>query len=358
MILTLFVFLLAILAFLATISHGKPIPLRGPEGKTLERSLSDKISITINGISQGMFIHSTDTDNPVLLFLHGGPGMPEYFLTRNYPTGLEEIFTVCWWDQRGAGLSYDSSIPPETMTAKQFVQDTIAITKYLRDRFGKPKIYLMGHSWGSHIGILTVNTAPELLYAYIAIAQVSYQLKSENLTYHYMLEHYKDLHDKPMVKKLEKSEVTMTMPVPESYMRVRDKAMHTLGVGTTHAMKSVITGIFFPSLLNREYTSTEKVHLWRGKIFSKSSNLWNELLTMDFSKELDEVAIPVYFLHGLYDYTVSYTESKAYFDKLRAPVKGFYTFENSAHSPIFEEPDKVRRICTEDVLQGLTTLAD
>jgi len=358
MIITIFVLVLALLAYLATISPGNPIPLRGRDGKPIEGSLSDKISITLNGISQGMFIKSTNTDNPVLLFLHGGPGMPEYFLTRDYPTGLEEDFTVCWWDQRGAGLSYSSAIPPETMTAEQYGKDTIAITNYLRDRFGKTKIYLMGHSWGSYIGLLTVNTAPELFHAYIAIAQVTYQLKSENLTYQYMLEQYKELHNKSMVRKLEKSEVTMTIPLPESYMRIRDKAMHTLGIGTTHDMKSVITGIFFPSLLNREYTITEKVHLWRGKIFSKSSNLWNELLTMDFSQELTEVRIPVYFMHGVYDYTVSFTEAKSYFEKLRAPVKGFYTFENSAHSPIFEEPDKVRKILTEDVLKGKNTLAD
>ena len=305
-----------------------------------------------------MFIKSSNMDNPVLLFLHGGPGMPEYFLTRDYPTSLEEDFTVCWWDQRGAGLSYNSSIPPETMTSEQFVMDTIGITNYLRDRFGKEKIYLMGHSWGSFIGLLTANTAPELYYAYIAVAQISYQLKSENISYQYMLEKYKEANNKSMVRKLEKSEVTMTTPLPESYMRIRDEAMHTLGIGTTHDMKSVINGIFITSLLNREYTIAEKVHLWRGKIFSRSSNLWNELQSMNFSTELNEVRIPVYFLHGIYDYTVSFTEAKSYFEKLKAPVKGFYTFENSAHSPIFEEPDKVRKILSEDVLKGAATLAD
>ena len=132
------------------------------------------------------------------------------------------------------------------MTTKQFVEDTIAVTKYLQDRFGKAKIYLMGHSWGSYIGLLTVNTAPELFYAYIAIAQVSHQLASENLAYQYMLTQYKELHDGPMVSKLERSEVTMTIPLPKSYLRIRDKAMHTLGIGTTHEMKSVITGYIFP----------------------------------------------------------------------------------------------------------------
>ena len=92
MSISLVVLVIAIMAYLICISPGKPIPVRGRDGKTIEGSLSEKINININGISQGMFIKSANTDNPVLLFLHGGPGMPEYFLTRNYPTGLEEDF--------------------------------------------------------------------------------------------------------------------------------------------------------------------------------------------------------------------------------------------------------------------------
>ncbi|MBI9093913.1 MAG: alpha/beta hydrolase [Sphaerochaeta sp.] len=354
----LFLIVLAMSAYLIAISPGKPIPLRGHDGKTIAGSLSEKVFIEVQGIRQGMFIQSTNTDNPVLLFLHGGPGMPEYFLTRDYPTGLEEDFTVCWWDQRGAGLSYDTSIPPETMTAEQYVKDTIAITNYLRDRFCKGKIYLMGHSWGSYIGLLTARAAPELYHAYIAIAQISHQLASENLTYQYMLEKYREQNNYPMVRKLEKSPVTMTLPLPEPYMRIRDKAMHNLGIGTTHDMKSVIRGIFIASLLNREYTIQEKVHIWRGKKFSKSFHLWDTMQAMDFSYELTEVRMPVYFLHGIYDHTVSFTEAKSYFEKLKAPTKGFYSFEHSAHSPIFEEPDKVRHILTENVLLGITPLAD
>ena len=112
-------------------------------------SLVDKVHTNINGVEQGMFIRSTDAAHPVLLYLHGGPGMPTYFLNRKYPTGLEENFTAVWWEQRGAGLSYDAKIPPVTMTVEQIIADTLAVTDYLRSRFGKEKIYLMGHSWGS-----------------------------------------------------------------------------------------------------------------------------------------------------------------------------------------------------------------
>ena len=113
---------------LLAMSPGKPQPFLDENGDPLEGSISEKIHVDINGVEQGMFIKSKDSSNPVLLFVHGGPGMPEYWLTQRYPTGLEDHFTVVWWEQRGAGLSYSPDIPPETMTAEQFISDTLEVT--------------------------------------------------------------------------------------------------------------------------------------------------------------------------------------------------------------------------------------
>ncbi|HSM23973.1 MAG TPA: alpha/beta hydrolase, partial [Anaerolineaceae bacterium] len=239
--------LIVIIVVFLLSSNGKPVPLHDDQGNPIPGSVSEKIFIEINGVRQGMFIKSKNTSNPVLLFLHGGPGMPEYFLTQNYPTRLEENFTVVWWEQRGAGISYSPDIIPETMDVNQLVDDTIEVTNYLRERFGKEKIYLMGHSGGSFIGILAADRAPELFYAYIGVAQMSYQIKSENLAYEYMLEEYNKLGDYNMVKKLEKAPPRMISPLPIAYLKLRDDSMHRLGIGTTRGMKSVITGIFIPS---------------------------------------------------------------------------------------------------------------
>ncbi len=129
-------------------------------------------------------------------------------------------------------------------------------------------------------------------------------------------------------------------------------------IGTTHDMKSVISGIFLPSLQSREYTLSEKINLWRGKSSSGVSSLWDEMTTTDLSKEVTELDLPVYFFHGIHDYTVNYTLAKDYFEQIQAPVKGFYTFEQSAHSPIFEEPEKVQKILMDDILVGTNSLAD
>ena len=346
---------LVLVGVLLFMSPGTPRPFLDSSGKPLMGSISEKIRVNINGVQQGMFIKGRNTRNPVLLYLHGG--MPDYFLTEHSPTGLDEDFTVVWWEQRGSGLSYRADTPPESVNPEQLVSDTVAVTNYLRKRFGQKKIYLMGHSGGTFIGIQTAALAPELYHAYIAVAQMSNQLESEKLAYVYMLQRFRDDKNTQMVRQLEEAPVGHTVPLPAAYLKVRDVAMHQLGVGTTHDMKSIVTGLLLPSLLNREYTLGEKINMWRGKILS-GSRLWNTQLSTDLTKKATRLKIPVYFFHGAHDYTVSYPLARSYYQRLEAPVKGFYTFKKSAHSPLFEEPERTREIMRADVLAGSKGLAD
>jgi pimeloyl-ACP methyl ester carboxylesterase len=353
----LMVCLISLMGVLLVWSYpGKPRPFMDKNGQPLSGSISEKIYVDINGVKQGMIIKGKDRTRPVLLYLHGG--MPDYFLTEKYPTGLEDYFTVCWWEQRGSGISYNAAMPSQTATLGQLVSDTLEVTNYLRHRFGKEKIYLMGHSGGTFIGIQAAARAPELYYAYIGVAQMSNQLKSEKLAYDFMLRQFKENGNTKMVRKLEAAPVTMTNGVPDPYLAIRDQAMHSLGVGTLHDMRSVIGGIFLESLQSREYTFSEKFNMWRAKISSGVSILWNTVMATDLAKQVPKLDIPVYFFDGVYDYTCNYTLAREYFGKLKAPVKGFYTFRKSAHSPIFEEPEKVQRILREDVLIGGSSLAD
>ncbi|QUH27282.1 alpha/beta hydrolase [Serpentinicella alkaliphila] len=339
-------------------SPGKPIPFIDENGRPLVGSISEKIHVNINGVEQGMFIKGRDKAKPVLLFLHGGPGLPTYWLTSKYPTGLEDYFTVCYWETRGTGLSYNSEVPPKTVTWEQLISDTIEVSNYLRKRFGQEKIYLMGHSGGSFLGIQVAARAPELYNAYIGVAQMSRQFESEKLAYKYMIEQYTKARDIRMVQKLEKFPIPEMNAVPKAYRNLRDVAMHRLGIGTMHNMKSVITGVFFTSFQSREYTLSEKINLWRGKNSSQYQKMWDEMMETDLTKIVQKLNIPVYFFEGVHDYTCNYTLTKEYFEKLQAPVKGFYTFINSAHSPIFEEPEKVKQILEKDVLSGKNNLAD
>lgn len=355
-----FAIILAVILILAgallVMSPGKPAPILGADGKALAGSISEKTFITVNGVRQGMFIQSKDVTLPVLLILHGG--MPEYFLTDKYPTGLEDTFTLVWWEQRGSGISFSANISPETMTAEQMTADTIEVTNYLRSRFQQDKIYLMGHSGGSFIGIQAAARAPELYEAYIGEAQMANQLLSEKLAYDEMLQQFRANGNSQMVRSLEAAPVTMEVGTPAAYRAVRDQAMHSLGIGTTHDMDSVITGILLPSWFSQNYTFVEKVNMWRGKAQAGISILWDTMIKTDLSQHVTEFQIPIYFFSGVYDYTCNYSLAKDYFEKIKAPVKGFYTFEQSAHSPVFEEPAKVQKIMREDVLTGTNHLAD
>ena len=181
----------------------------------------------------------------------------EYFLTERRPTALEDCFTVAWWEQRGAGLSYSSSLPRTSPTIEQFIDDTVSVTHYLRERFAQDRIYLMAHSGGSFIGIQAVSERPELYAAYIGMAEVD-QLRSERLAYEFWMAEFQKRHDRRMVNRLAAAPVSEAHGTPRRYLAVRDKAMHRLGVGTTHDMRSVITGVFLPSLASPQYSLAER----------------------------------------------------------------------------------------------------
>jgi pimeloyl-ACP methyl ester carboxylesterase len=232
------------------------------------------------------------------------------------------------------------------------------VTDYLRERFGQDKVYLMGHSGGSFIGIQAAARAPERYHAYVGVAQMAHQIESERLAYEYMLARFRATRNRSMVRALQAVPVTREGGTPDGYLKIRDPAMHRLGVGTTHDMTSIISGIFLPSWLSREYTLPEKIKMWRAKVEAGPSALWETMLATNLAEQLADLAVPVYFFHGIYDYTCSYPLAKRYFEQITAPVKGFHTFERSAHSPLFEEPERALEILRWDVLARTNRLSD
>jgi len=334
----------------------QPEPFLDGTGRVLAGSISEKLYLDVNGTRQGMIIRSRTPELPVLLYLHGG--LPEYFLTEHYTSPLEDFFTVAWWEQRGSGMSYRRDGAPETITAAQLISDTFAVTDYLRRRFGKEYIYLLGHSGGSFIGIQAAHQSPERYAAYIGMAQMVDQLQSEILAWTYMIERFRDSGDAKMVRRLQAAPVTASAGTPRQYLAIRDRAMHKLGVGTMRSMGSVVTGIFLSSLTSSQYTWAEKARLWQGKRAAGVSALWEEMISTDLSDMVRALAVPAFFFHGRHDYTCSYDLAREFVAGLRAPAKGFYTFELSAHTPILEEPGRAATILREDVLTGSQTCAD
>jgi pimeloyl-ACP methyl ester carboxylesterase len=354
---TFVVLLVGIMAYLVAVSPGQPRPVVDAAGQAIAGSLSERVFVEINGVRQGMIIQSADPSNPVLLVLHGGPGLPTFFLNGTHPTGLEQDFTVVWWEQRGAGLSFAPDIPPGTMTLEQLIADTIAVADHLRTRFGQERIMLLGHSWGSFLGLQVAARAPDRFIAYVGMAQVVHQLRSEILTHAALVAAYGERGDDRMVRRLQAAPVSTEDGLSDAWMRLRDAATHRIGGGTTRDMRSVVTGVFLPVWREPAYTLREKLAIWRGLRFSRHF-LWDTVLNTDLSAQVTRLEIPVYFLIGRHDMTASPVLARALFDSIEAPVKGYYTFENSAHSPLFEEPGRAIQILLHDALNGRNLLAD
>ena len=353
--------ILILVIVLQIYSPGKPEPILDKKGIPVSGSISEKTFVTIGGIRQGMFIRSKNLQNPVLLYIHGGPSFPNYFLVEKFKPGLEEHFTVCYWEQRGGGLSYSPDIPSETMTFAQLTSDLIEVSDYLRRRFSKEKIYLMAHSGGTVFAVQAVAKAPQLYSAYIGMAQITNQPESEQIAYNYMKEQFSTSGNSKALNEL------MKYPVPDkdtsfsNFFKslIRDKSMHELGIGTLRNMKSVFTGVFLPVWTCKAYTLKEKVNIWVSKFkFVKKARFSDELFVLDIPARVPKLEVPVYFFSGKYDLTVNIDLSKAYLEKLQAPIKGFYTFDNSAHSPIFEEPEKAVKIILTDIINSDNSLAD
>lgn len=260
--------------------------------------MTEKLFVEINGAKQGMFLQSENTENPVLLFLHGGPGSPEIAFSQKYPSGLEKLFTVCWWEQRGSGLSYSPKIPPREMTIEQMIADAVSVTQYLRNRFGKEKIYVMGHSWGSVLGVLTIQKHPELFHAYIGMGQVAQQDRSERLAYTFMLEEFSKKNDKKMISSLEKFPISSGGPISNQYLGVRSEGMNKLGIGVMRCMSSMLDCVAIV-LKYKGYTFKEKINFAKGSSFSLKC-LWDFVLNLDLIKQVPKLEIPIYIFQEIY----------------------------------------------------------
>ncbi|QQO09132.1 alpha/beta hydrolase [Breznakiella homolactica] len=335
-------------------SPGRLAPLKDSRNKVIPGSISEKVWVDINGIRQGMFIRGENPQNPVILYLHGGPGTPllPFISYLEKSERLEKYFTMCYWDQRGSGMTYSRSTDPSTMTTAQMVEDTRAVTEYLKSRFGQDRIYLMGHSWGSYLGVKTIEKYPENYLAYIGIGQLSDQRESERLAYKYMLNHAAEIGDKKVIEKLEPFDPDAdTFPQNEYLINVRTAIINKYGVGMMHE------GVTFPTILKalisfKGYTLPEKTAWFLGADFSMAYLFDRVVMKDSLFESSASFEVPFYITQGFYDYQVSYTLAKNYLETLDAPKKGFFTFENSAHSPNMEEPElfvkTVRQIAEEN----------
>jgi pimeloyl-ACP methyl ester carboxylesterase len=261
---------------------------------------------------------------------------------------IENDFVMVYWEQRGAGKSYHSNVPSESMNLEQFIIDAGELSQYLIKRFKKDKIYIMGHSWGSLLGILTANKYPEHFHAYFGIGQIAHQYKGELVSFEWAKEQAQLHNDEKAIREL------AGLSFPDSlasnaawdeFLGVERSYVMKFGGGATHEMRGILPLVKM-IFLTHEYTIREKIGYLKGSDFSVKY-LWPEVINTNLFNEIDSMQVPVYILQGLFDYQTPYPVAREFFDHLKAPAKEFFIFENSAHSPNMEEVEKFNSIVRE-----------
>ena len=319
-------------------------------GNALPESIAEMRSVEINGTKNWLIIRGVDQSKPLLLFVHGGPGSPVTPLFRLQNSELEKHFVVVLWEQRGAGKSYRPGMDLDDFTTARFVADTLAVTEYLRERFAGRAIFLVGHSWGSSLGLLAAAQKPGYFAAYIGVGQFIHSARQETISYDFVLREAQRRKDTESIKALEE----IKAPVNGQYaggfdsIMIQREILDQYGAVTRSGdFRDQMTSAI---LWSQEYTIWDKVFFVQGVEASLQAYL-KYRRDVDFFTEVPEVKLPVYFLTGVYDYNTPYELVEEYVAHLKAPKKELIWFQNSAHYIMFDEPAEFTRALVEISVQ-------
>lgn len=305
-----------------------------------DNAIASLETVTIGNVKQSILIRSTNTNNPILLYLHSGPGSTEMVPFRTYNPDLEKNFTVVIWEQRGTGKSYSPTLPQATMTISRLVADTGELMEYLLNRFHQQKLFLVGHSWGTALGLLAAQRFPQYVYAYAGSGQEVAPAEGEKLSYEYTLGRAKQAGDANAVRELtqiNKNNSYLSVDNnPDWYTDLKTERKWLVKYGGEAYGKDNCSFFIFPALGLSEYTIPDFIGFAKGSELSLKE-LWPEVMKLDFRKTAKEIGVPVFFLQGRHDENTPSSLVQEYFDMLSAPTKKLIWFDASGHHPMYEQ---------------------
>ena len=329
--------IVAVVAVLVSQVLATTPPIAGSDGKPLPGSIASLETVTLNGARQWISIRGENTTRPVLLFLAGGPGGSQLATARSALGGLEKYFVVVDWDQPGSGKSFDA-VDRSTMSPERYVDDAHALVNYLRKRFGQDKVYVLGESWGSALGIMLVQRYPELFHAFIGTGQMVAFLENDQMCYDFAMKWARERGDARMVDAL-------TRQGPPPYY----------GKGTSWAQATYLLDTFsymnqnpaiadngansLRDLAASEYGLYDKASWFRG-VLETLDVVYPQLWDLDFRTQATKLNVPVYFFIGRHDINAPTSLAEQYYQVLDAPHKQIVWFEHSGHTPWVSESDR------------------
>ena len=301
--------------------------------------IDKKERLILGGIPQWISLRSENTKNPIILFLHGGPGTAQISFSRKSQRKLEDSFLVINWDQRGSGRSYSRSLRKEDMKIERFVKDTEELIEHLLKRFGQQKVYLAGQSWGTIVGTYLTAKRPDLIQAYIGIGQIVDMERGELISYQFTLDEARRLKNKKAIQQLEK---IGTPP----YAKLSDAGVQRNWLSEFHgaAYEGTLQDVILKNISIRDLRPFDIIRFIAGAILSLST-LEDEQNAVKLIRDIPEMKVPVYFCCGRRDYNTPFELVIEYAEKLKAPQKRIIWFDHSAHLPNFEEPEQFCDFC-------------
>lgn len=358
--------LAASVALLAGIAHGAPHqdPLAKAKAiiATREKIVSphgiqEHLYVPIDGIKQWISIRGNDVRNPILFVLHGGPGSPETPAAWTFQQPWEDYFTVVEWSQRGTDKTYEANTPAQMapgMSVAGMTDDAGAIASYLRHRFHKKKIFLMGHSWGTVLGVELAQRHPDWFYAYIGVGQVVNVRDGEHVGYQYALQQAEAHHNANAIRELK-----ALAPYPGKTLTVQQIAVRSkwemyyggLAWGRRDFSWDANTWMLSP-----DYSAADLDAIGKGSLFSLK-HLLGPLLAVNLD-DVTNFGCPVIEFVGAHDYTTPTSVVVDWFKRLHAPSKRLVVFADSGHMSFEEQPGRFLVHLVDDALPYATSAGD
>jgi pimeloyl-ACP methyl ester carboxylesterase len=326
-------------------SHqGSTPPIRDETGHTSFEAITSLEQVRLGGMEQWLLLRGRSVHNPLLLYLSGGPGASEMAWVRHFNAPLEDHFLVVQWDQRGAGKSYAAREDPDALTLEQFVSDASELLELLTTRFGQEKVFVVGHSWGSLIGMLLAQRRPERIHAYIGTGQQVNFLENDTLSHlraHELAQRFGDARALARLARIG--------PPPYTGPDLAQRYMTLVSLASRHAGRRGIIPELLTSVLKApEYTLRDKLQMFLG-LRETFSVVYPRLAGLNLEAQVPELRVPVWFLLGREDYVTPSEIAARYFESLMAPRKTLLWFEHSGHNPQFEEPGRFNSVLTQQV---------
>ncbi|MGH4119169.1 alpha/beta fold hydrolase [Clostridium sp.] len=323
-------------------------PILSDNGKPLAGSIATLEKVTLGDSEQWITIRGKNKNNPVLLFLAGGPGGSQLAATREELIKLEDDYVVVNWDQPGSGKSMDA-IPLKSITPQRYISDGHELTKYLCKRFNQEKIYILGESWGSALGILLVQNSPELFSAFVGTAPMVEFVETDLHMYDLVLKLANERGDTEQINKME------NQGLPPYYGKGMVWKFSTLSqyLSKYMAKNPEIENAGYNTLGEiggPEYGLYDKVS-WALGLVTTFNQVYPQLYDIDLSKQAIKLDVPIYFMMGRYDINASPEMAQEYFNAIEAPHKEFIWFEHSGHEIWRNEPDKLVYLMINTVLK-------